>query len=81
MISLSPPIKPAAHARLPVGTRSSEKLGGRPRDANMPPRHPLSFVCTPEIASLLCVFHRIPAALLDVAMTKSDRFEFCRGII
>lgn len=36
MISLSPPIKPAAHARFPVGTRSSEKHGGRPRDANMP---------------------------------------------
>lgn len=48
MISLSPPIKPTAHARFPVGTRSSEKLGGRSRDVNMPrlsvlfiPRFPL----------------------------------------
>lgn len=46
MISLSPPIKAAAHACFSVGTRSSEKHGGRPRDVNMPsvlfvPRFPL----------------------------------------
>lgn len=46
MISLSPPIKLAAHARYSVGTRSSEKHGRRSRDVNMP--HALSFVC-PEI--------------------------------
>lgn len=47
MISLSPPIKPGAHARFPVGTRSSGKHGGRPRDVN--DAAALSFVC-PEIS-------------------------------
>lgn len=53
MISLSPPIKPAAHARYPVGTRSPEKL-----DAVVTSTPPpvLSFVCRPEIFPLR-IFH------------------------
>jgi len=52
MISLSPPIKPTAHACFPVGTRSSEKLSDRPRDVNTP-RFSVLFVPRFSLAHIL----------------------------
>lgn len=66
MISLSPPIKPTAHARFPVGTRSSEKHGERPRDVNMPR---LSILFVPSFP--LRIFYRVG----DATSTESLQFH------
>lgn len=76
MISLSPPIKPAAHACFPVGTQSSEKHGGRPRDVNMPR---LSVLFVPRFP--LRIFYRVgDVTNAESLLRRNSTYSLCNAI-